>query len=357
VLWSFYTIMTRHRYIDVLMSALTLLFAVLPYCGPAQKGHCCFDFGNAECIACHLNISLEDFCKSSPTTSGCPTPECCPDINNAYCLSCLLGRHLDDVCNENPSLNGCTNHPTTSPSSKPTIVPTTAPTTVPTKMPTVIPTEQPTMVPTEPPTVVPTEPPTTVPTQPPIVVPTTVPTTVHEHVQNELTVQYEQFTTIVNDLRRQNNDLQSQIDQILGSYVTASDASSTYLTKSEAAGTYTTQSSWLESLPWNSPDYVTFDSTYAYFGCRSAGCDIVFTLRESKSVEVMSTDFNTSGEHLDISVDGGSTSRCRSGVANNHSHWYNCGSYGPGTVKVDASSAVDYGDYQGYYVYLRVRRS
>ena len=59
----------------------------------------------AECLACSLNLSIEDYCKKHPFTAGCEKTCCTATI--ATCESCRLQQTIHEFCIQWPSYPGC----------------------------------------------------------------------------------------------------------------------------------------------------------------------------------------------------------------------------------------------------------
>jgi hypothetical protein len=165
------------------------------------KAGCCLQ-GTAECLACHFNQTVADFCALNALAAGCtaegtpaptetvtgaPTPRylgtghCCTDAT-VVCQACLVSLSESEFCAANPlyrahHAGGC---PTAAPTAPPTAPPTEAETPAATlegvPPPADVPTPHPTPEATLPiPTYAPTKAPTT-PTSAPSKAPTKAPT-------------------------------------------------------------------------------------------------------------------------------------------------------------------------------------
>ena len=73
-----------------------------------EKRMCCKAM-TPECLACDLNISVEEYCKNNPDINGCEkyTEKICCEAMTPECLACDLNISVEEYCKNNPDINGC----------------------------------------------------------------------------------------------------------------------------------------------------------------------------------------------------------------------------------------------------------
>merc|ERR1712144_175740 len=92
------------KFTGLIASTLMFLLAVMASTASARSiafpepQYCCNAY-NAECESCKQGVSVEEFCRSDPTFSGCPTPTpvCC-NAYNAECEACKFGITVEEMC-------------------------------------------------------------------------------------------------------------------------------------------------------------------------------------------------------------------------------------------------------------------
>jgi len=121
----------------------TMLTAMVQSLASAQTQQCCFDFQDARCLACLLQVPVEQFCAKSPTTFGCipsmaptnaPTvdPTEAPSVTPTEDKLQALESKVDELTKIVDKLSAqLPSPPTALPSEEPTLSPTKISDTVP----------------------------------------------------------------------------------------------------------------------------------------------------------------------------------------------------------------------------------
>merc|ERR1712057_6632 len=90
------------KFTRLIASTSMLLLAVMASTASARGITVCCRAYNANCMSCNKGVSVEEFCRTDPTFSGCspqttPTPVCCNALR-ADCEACKFGITVEEIC-------------------------------------------------------------------------------------------------------------------------------------------------------------------------------------------------------------------------------------------------------------------